>query len=176
MNIEGFSLLENKTGATHDEIIDKMISNAWYSVLEFHIHLSGIWSDGGIKDNLERAVVKHRELSRLKVNTSKVEIKNAIKQFNRQFHVEKQELSFNVPYKALSGFANKTSDRISLDSSDGRMMAYYNKLCENDILFPYTFCNENGLSGKLLFSEARVQMIRDNTVAILGWIQSEKCE
>ena len=32
----------------YDEIIDEMISNAWYSVLEFHIHLSGIWGDGTV--------------------------------------------------------------------------------------------------------------------------------
>ena len=129
---------ENKTEATYDEIIDEMISNAWYSVLEFHIHLSGIWGDGGIKDNLERAVVKLRELSGLEANASKVEIKNAIKQFNKQLHAEKQALTLNVPYKALSGFANKSGERISLDSSAGRMIAYYNRLSASDILLPYT--------------------------------------
>lgn len=32
------------TEASYDEIIDEMIANAWYSVVEFHIHLSGIRS------------------------------------------------------------------------------------------------------------------------------------
>ena len=165
---------ENKTEATYNEIIDEMISNAWYSVLEFHIHLSGIWGEGGIKDNLERAVVKLKDLSGLEANASKVEIKNAIKQFDKQLHAEKQALTHNVPYKALSGFANKTGEKISLDSSAGRMIAYYNKLSASDILLPYTFGNENGLNRKLSFNDAWVQMIRDNTVAILGWIQCEK--
>nr|MDE7282383.1 HNH endonuclease [Lachnospiraceae bacterium] len=49
---------ENRCEATYNEIINEMIANAWYSVLEFHIHLSGIWGDGSIKDNLERAVLK----------------------------------------------------------------------------------------------------------------------
>ncbi len=35
-------ILEDRTEAPYDEIIDEMIANAWYSVLEFHIHLSGI--------------------------------------------------------------------------------------------------------------------------------------
>jgi hypothetical protein len=48
---------EDKREATYSEIIDEMISNAWYSVLEFHIHLSGLWGTGEIKDNLERAVL-----------------------------------------------------------------------------------------------------------------------
>ena len=47
---------ENKTETTFDEIIDEMIANAWYSVREFHIHLSGIQSDGNVRDGLERAV------------------------------------------------------------------------------------------------------------------------
>ena len=37
---------EGKNETTFDEIIDEMIANAWYSVREFHIHLSGIQADG----------------------------------------------------------------------------------------------------------------------------------
>ena len=33
---------EGKKDASYNEIINEMISNAWYSVLEFHVHLSGI--------------------------------------------------------------------------------------------------------------------------------------
>jgi len=165
---------ENRTEATYDEIINEMIANAWYSVLEFHIHLSGIWGDGSIKDNLERAVLKLKNLSDLPANASKIEIKNAITEYDRELHAEKQALTHNVPYKALSGFANKTGERISLDSSAGRMMEYYNNLSNSDILLPYTFGAENGLKRKLTFSDAWVQMIRDNTVSILGWIQCEK--
>ena len=54
------------------------------------------------------------------------------------------------------------------------MIAHYNKLSASDILLPYTFGSENGLSRKLSFSDSWVQMIRDNTVTILGWIQCEK--
>lgn len=165
---------ENRLVETYDEIINEMIANAWYSVLEFHIHLSGIWGDGTIKDNLERAVSKLSELSDLPANASKIEIKNAIAKFDRELHMEKQALTKNVPYKALSGFANKTGEHVSLDSSAGRMMAYYNKLSESDILLPYTFGSENGLCRTLTFSDAWVRMIKDNTVNILGWIQCEK--
>ncbi|MBO5088709.1 MAG: HNH endonuclease [Lachnospiraceae bacterium] len=165
---------ENRTEATYDEIINEMIANAWYSVLEFHIHLSGIWGDGSIKDNLERAVLKLKSLSDLPANASKIEIKNAIAEHDKELHEQKQALTHNVPYKALSGFANKTGERISLDSNAGRMMEYYNNLSNTDILLPYTFGTENGLKRKLTFSDAWIQMIRDNTVSILGWIQCEK--
>lgn len=165
---------ENRCVATYDEIINEMIANAWYSVLEFHIHLSGIWGDDTVKDNLERAVVKLHKLSELPPNVSKIEIKNAIAKFDKELHPEKQALTHNVPYKALSGFANKTGEHINLDSSAGRMMAYYNALSANDILLPYTFGPESGLNRKLTFNDAWIQMIKDHTVNILGWIQCEK--
>ena len=165
---------ENKSEATYDEIINEMIANAWYTVREFHIHLSGMWGNGGTKDTLEKIVDKLGLLSGLPSNASKVEIKNAVETFDKQIHTEKQVLTRNVPYKALSGFANKVGERISLNSSTGRMIAYYNELSENSILLPYTFGSENGLKRRLQFNDAWVEMIKDNTVAILGWVQYEK--
>lgn len=105
LNIEGFSKMmkdpsfcykfywleaivqlisEGKTETTFDEIIDEMIANAWYSVREFHIHLSGMSMDGQIKDGLERAVLQLTELSDLPANASKVQIKNAIQKYNKE--------------------------------------------------------------------------------------------
>lgn len=165
---------EDKREATYDEIIDEMISNAWYSVLEFHVHLSGVWGDGTIRDNLERAVIKLQQLSDLPPNASKIQIKNAIQIFNKELHSEKQALTVNVPTRALSGFANKTNERISLDSSVSRMISYYNRLDKEAILLPYTFGDEKGLKRKLYFNDDWVRMIQDHAVSILGWIQSEK--
>lgn len=123
---------------------------------------------------MERAVIKLADISKLPANASKIQIKNAIKEHNAFIQKEKQALTLNVPYRALSGFANKTEEQILLDSSASRMMAYYNRLSENEILLPYTFGSQNGLNRKLTFNGAWIQMIKDNTVAILGWIQCEK--
>ena len=67
------------TETTFNDIIDEMICNAWYSVREFHIHLSGLGPEGEVRDGMERAVLKLSELSDLSSNASKVEIKNAIR-------------------------------------------------------------------------------------------------
>ena len=165
---------QDRKEATYDEIINEMIANAWYSVLEFHVHLSGIWGDGQIKDSLEKAVLKLHDLSDLPSNASKVEIKNKISEFNKELHGEKMTLTQNVPYKALSGFANRYSERIDLNSSAGRMMAYYNRINGIENPLPYTFGDKNGLKRKIIFHESWIQMIQDNLVAILGWIQYEK--
>lgn len=165
---------EDKREATYNEIINEMIANAWYSVLEFHVHLSGVWGDGGIKDSLERAVLKLHTMSGLPSNASKVEIKNKIARFDKELHGEKMTLTHNVPYKALSGFANRSSERIDLNSSAGRMMAYYNRINGLENPLPYTFGEEKGLERKIIFQKSWIQMIQDNMVAILGWIQYEK--
>lgn len=166
----------NKTEATYDEIINKMISNAWYPVLEYHIHLSGIYGENIIKDNLERTVLRLQELSQLANNASDIEIMNNLHEFSedKELRFYKKELTKNVPYKALSGFANRGSEKINLDSSAGRLMAYYNKLSQSEILLPYTFNDDKGLKRIITFNDGWIQMIRDNTVNILGWIQLEK--
>lgn len=166
----------NKTEAAYDEIINKMISNAWYPVLEYHIHLSGIYGENIIKDNLERTVLRLQELSQLANNASDIEIMNNLHEFSedKELRFYKKELTKNVPYKALSGFANRGSEKINLDSSAGRLMAYYNKLSQSEILLPYTFNDDKGLKRVITFNDGWIQMIRDNTVNILGWIQLEK--
>ncbi len=54
---------EDVQTTTFDRVINEMICNAWYSVREFHIHLSGVQADGQIRDGLERAVLRLSELS-----------------------------------------------------------------------------------------------------------------
>lgn len=167
---------EDKKEAAYEEIIDEMISNAWYSVLEFHLHLSGLFGDGLIKDNLEKAVSRLKELSDLPNNACKIEIKNKLKEFeaDKELHSYKMELTKNVPVKALSGFANRGAEQIDLNSGAGRMMAYYNRLSQSEIRLPYIFDNGKGLKRAITFNEGWIQMIQDNTVTILGWIQMEK--
>lgn len=166
----------NKTQAYYDEIINKMISNAWYSVLEYHIHLSGIYGERIIKDNLEKAVLRLQTLSNLPNNADEIEIINKLIEFSgdKELSDYKKELTKNVPYKSLSGFANRGTEKINLESSAGKMMAYYNRLSQSEILLPYTFNDDKGLKRVITFNDSWIQMIRDNTVNILGWIQLEK--
>ncbi len=166
----------NKTEASYDEIINKMIANAWFPVLEYHIHLSGIYGEGIIKDNLEKAVLRLQKLSELPNNASEIEINNKLIEFAKEKELNdcKKELTKNVPYKSLSGFANRGVEKINLESSAGRMMAYYNRLSQSEILLPYTFNDDKGLKRTITFSDGWIQMIKDNTVNILGWIQLEK--
>ena len=166
----------NRTEATYDEIINKMIVNAWFPVQEYHIHLSGIYGEGEVKDNLEKAVSRLFKLSDLPSNADEIQIINKLNEFSddKELHFYKTELTKNVPYKALSGFANKGTEKIDLNSSAGRMIAYYNRLSGSEILLPYTFNDEKSLKKVVSFNDGWIQMIQDNTVSILGWIKYEK--
>lgn len=193
LNIEGFSLMmknpsycykfywleaivqlisEGVTETTFDAIIDEMICNAWYSVREFHIHLSGIQLDGQVRDGLERAVLMLSEMSGLQANASKVEIKNAIKKYAKELTAPKEQLTNMVPYRALAGFfPDKLSDS---DWGIRRITAYIRQLNDGESSLPYILGDECRLNKKVYFQRYWVEMIQDNTVSILGWIQYEK--
>ena len=89
-----------------------MICNAWYSIREFHIHLSGMQADGLVRDGLERAVLKLTELSNLSANASRVEIKNAIREHKAELKTFKVQLTNMVPGRALAGFFSKSSEGV----------------------------------------------------------------
>ncbi len=158
---------------TFDAIIDEMICNAWYSVREFHIHLSGMSSDGQVRDGLERAVLRLTELSDLSANASKVEIQNEITKYNAELREFKEQLTHMVPYRALAGFFNKSEEAADWGSIR-RMTAYIERMNRDTVLLPYTLGTESKLNKKVYFQNAWVEMIQDQTVAILGWIQYEK--
>lgn len=164
---------EGVTETTFDTVIDEMICNAWYSVREFHIHLSGMQLDGQVRDGLERAVNRLSELSSLPANASKVEIKNAIKKYNTELKVAKEQLTNMVPYRALAGFFDKAEETADWGSVK-RMTAYIERINRDIVLLPYTLGESSKLKKEIHFQPSWVEMIQDNTVAILGWIQYEK--
>ena len=166
-------IAENVRETTFDAIIDEMISNAWYSVREFHVHLSGIQSDGGVRDGLERAIMLLTELSDLPANASKVEIKNEIKKHNDALKKYKEQLTNMVPYRALAGFFAKSGDVVDWGSTV-RMTKYIKQFSEEKILLPYTFGESSKLKKQVYFNSEWIDMIQDNAVSILGWIQYEK--
>ncbi len=166
-------IAEDITETTFDEIIDEMICRAWYSVCEFHIHLSGIGMDGEVKDGLERAVLKLSELSGLSSNASRIEIKNSIKQFHQDLYRYKEQLTHMVPYRALAGFFSSTGITVPWNSIR-KMTETIDVFNSHVKILPYTIGNSSNLSREVKFNLEWIKMIQDNTVEILGWIQYEK--
>ena len=164
---------EGASEATFGEIIDEMICSAWYSVREFHIHLSGLGGDGSVRDGLERAILRLSELSDLPANASKTEIKNEIKRFDSELYQAKEQLTHMVPYRALAGFFANSGERVDWNSV--RRLTMYIRLFDREFeVLPYTLGDSSGLAKEVYFNPDWMRMIQDNTVSILGWIQYEK--
>ena len=164
---------EGKQDTTFDEIINEMICNAWYSVREFHIHLSGMRADGEVRDGLERAVLRLTELSDLPANASKTEIQNAIKEHDAELKKSKEQLTNMVPGRALAGFFVKGEEEVPWNSAP-RLTEYIRRFDSTLIRLPYTFGDSSKLKKEVHFNSDWMAMIQDNTVNILGWIQYEK--
>lgn len=158
---------------TFDAIIDEMICNAWYSVREFHIHLSGLQVDGMVRDGLERAVLKLAEISDMPANASKVEIKNAIQKHNLELKRYKEQLTNMVPGRALAGFFVKSKEAVPWGSIR-RLTEYIRRIDLTLVHLPYTFGDSSRLEKEVYFNEEWMRMIQNHTVNILGWIQYEK--
>ena len=158
---------------TFDAVINEMICNAWYSVREFHIHLSGMQADGQVRDGLERAVLRLAELSDLPANASKVEIKNAIKEHDSELKSAKEQLTNMVPYRALAGFFMRDDSAVDWNSVR-RITAYIERINRDVVLLPYTLGESSKLLKEIYFQPSWIAMIQDNTASILGWIQYEK--
>lgn len=166
---------QGRKDATYEEVIDEMVQNAWYVVTEYHIHLTGYYT-GEARDNLERAVLRLQEISGLDSQATRDQIRSALDEYSEDKILTKckTELTRNVPYKALSGFANIGENRIDLGSSEETMLAYYNRINATEILLPYTFGEGTRLSKRIYFSDQWVDMINHNLVCIRGWIQHRK--
>lgn len=164
---------EGMKETTFDSIIDEMICNAWYSVREFHIHLSGLSASGEVKDGLERAVLRLARLSTLSANASKVEIKSAIQEYRLELKAVKEQLTNMVPYRALAGFFLRADTRADWDSIK-RMTAYIEWVNRDVVLLPYILGSGSKLNKEVYFQPTWIKMIQDHTVSILGWIQFEK--
>lgn len=162
----------NVTSTTMDAIIDEMIANAWYSVTEFHIHLSGL-VNGEARDGLERAINHLNDLSGLTSSASKIEIKEAIKKYNNELRTDKVQLTNMVPYRALSGFFDNHGVRVNWEKRT-ELIAYISQFNQNVTKLLYTFGEGSALQREIEFDPNWIKLINDNTVEILGWIQYEK--
>lgn len=158
---------------TFDAIIDEMICNAWYSVREFHIHLSGLGLNGEIRDGLERTIIKLSTISNLPSNASKVEIKNAIHDHESELSQSKEQLTHMVPYRALAGFFTSTGLTVPWDSVR-KMTTVIESFNAQVTALPYTLGTSPRLRKEVHFHPDWIKMIQDQAVQILGWIQYEK--
>ena len=111
------------TQITFDDIINVMIAGAWYSVVEYHLHLGPKNSNGKVMNSLERAVIKLEDLSQLPHDADENTIIAAIKKYDAGIADEKKQLILNVPYRILSSFMHEVGGNDKLWDQRKRLIA-----------------------------------------------------
>lgn len=166
-----FSL--GKTEIFFDDLINQMIADAWYSVVEYHLHLGPKNASGKIMNSLERAVIKLSQLTNIPNDADRDTIIVAVKENDRELHGEKDQLTKNVPYRMLSPFMHEVKGNDRIWDQKKRLIAYIEQLNKKECI-PYQITNGAGLKKRVVINEEWQDFFMDNFVTISGWIEVKK--
>lgn len=166
-----FSL--GKTEIVFDDLINQMIADAWYSVVEYHLHLGPKNASGKIMNSLERAVIKLSQLTNIPNDADRDTTILAVKENDRELHGEKDQLTKNVPYRMLSPFMHEVKGNDRIWDQKKRLIAYIEQLNKKECI-PYQITNGAGLKKRVVINEEWQDFFMDNFVTISGWIEVKK--
>lgn len=166
-----FSL--GKTEIVFDDLINQMIADAWYSVVEYHLHLGPKNASGKIMNSLERAVIKLSQLTNIPNDADRDTIILAVKENDRELHGEKDQLTKNVPYRMLAPFMHEVKGNDRIWDQKKRLIAYIEQLNKKECI-PYQITNGAGLKKRVVINEEWQDFFMDNFVTISGWIEVKK--
>lgn len=155
------AVVDGKLSLTYEELIDKMIANAWYMVTEYHLSL-------GPKDTLQAVI----EL----MNSKNPELKSSEKESviidyladsnDKEIITKKRTLTYNVPYRLQAPFLSEIKGK-AWDVPASDLAA---KINQSERLI-YYFDSINGLSSRIIINEDWAEYIRKNREILLGWIE-----
>ena len=124
-------VLEGKDHITYEELVDEMIADAWYMVIEYHLNL-------GPRDTLESLVHYLQKISQLKSSEKKENIISYLKDCtDKEVAKRKRILTRNVPYRIQAPFMDKIKGKewnvaesalISKINQERRLMYYFEAL------------------------------------------------
>lgn len=153
-------VLEGKDHMTYEELVDEMIADAWYMVIEYHLNL-------GPRDTLESLVLYLQKISQLKSSEKKENIINYLKDCtDKEVLKRKRILTKNVPYRIQAPFMDKIrgkewnvaeSELISKINQEYRLMYYFEAL--------------NGMQTSIRINSEWFTYMQKNQEILKGWLQ-----
>ena len=164
---------------TFEKIIDEMICEAWYTVTHYHLRL-GPTVNGNAENFLEHVInVLNATVTGLSQNPSKEELKQAIKDCEKELKRDKYRLADYVPYKLLYPFfdVEGMEEGLSYLKKDqrSRLITYMAKLSEDENLF-YTILDGIGLQKKVSINLHWRKFLIKNYSVIQSWVQYNKAQ
>ena len=152
---------EGNNELTYEELIDEMITDAWYMVTEYHLNL-------GPKDTLESLVHLIRQKN---PNLKSCEKKSVITDFlknseDKDILNKKRTLTYNVPYRLQAPFMKDLKGK-EWNVGEGELISKINQ--ESRLM--YYFTSLSGLSTKIIVQEDWTNYIIKNQEIIRGWLE-----
>lgn len=166
-------VLEGKNEITYFEAAAEMITEAWYTVSEYHLHMGS--RSAGRADNgaIERAVNALQDLTGLKSNADSRDVRKAVFDHAAELKDIMRQMTDDVPYRLLSPFLSELKGNDKLWHSDRRLIAYISFVDSKNSL-PYSIRYESGLQKTVIWNRYWADMIKDNYLLIQEWIRSKK--
>lgn len=153
---------DGKQILTYEELIDKMIADAWYMVTEYHLNL-------GPKDTLQAAIElmksKNPELKSSEKETVIIDYLANVK--DKEINQKKQTITYNVPYRLQAPFLHDLKGKQAWGVSTTELATRINQ--EERLI--YYFEAINGLSSRISINKEWAEYIKDNQEILLGWIE-----
>ncbi|MBE7073322.1 MAG: HNH endonuclease [Ruminococcaceae bacterium] len=146
---------------TYEELIDKMIADAWYMVTEYHLSL-------GPKDSLQAVIeLMNSRNPELKSSEKESVIIDYLANVNdKEILSKKHTLTYNVPYRLQAPFLTDLKGKAwNIPTAD--LAARIN---QGDKLI-YYFEAINGLASRIIVNDEWADYIKKNREIILGWIE-----
>lgn len=164
---------------TFEEIIDEMICEAWHTVTHYHLRL-GPTVNGNAENFLEHAInTLNVTVTCLSQNPSKDDLKQAIRECEKELKRDKYRLTDYVPYKLLYPFfdVEGMEEGLSYLKKDQRtrLITYMAKLTGDENLF-YTILDGVGLQKKVRVNPHWRRLLIKNYSVIQSWVQYNKAQ
>ena len=154
-----YKVLEGKQYITYEELIDEMIVDAWYMVVEYHLNL-------GPRDTLEGLVHYLHQISGLKSSEKKENIINYLRNCkDREVARRKRILTKNVPYRIQAPFMDKLKGK-EWNVSESALISRINQ--ESRLMF--YFENLNVMQTTIRLNQEWFAYIHKNQEIIKGWL------
>ena len=153
----------NRNVLTFDEIIDRMIVNAWYMVTEYRLNL-------GPSDAIEKCVLRLHDISGLQSNVKENEIKEYLRGCDDKDILNlKRTLTLNVPYRLHSPFLKEADAGFWKQQS-----TVVRERINSDDQLLYAFGEEKGLNRTIHIRDEWLQYLLRNRAIIFGWIEAKQ--
>lgn len=153
-------VVEGKEILTYDELVDEMITDAWYMVTEYKLNL-------GPADGLEGLIHDIFRVSGLRSIEKKEHVIAFLEQCqDKEILKKKRNLTRNVPYRLQAPFLNNVKGR-DWKKPEKELAAKINQ--EKRLVYYFTIVQ--GLKSKISLQEEWIQYIKENQEILKGWVQ-----